>query len=260
MTKQITAAEIHKDFYGAEERLLAEAEALKNYDQREDSVKALRYAKVGFTKSKTVSDHEARTVKIPRSLNMISAISYFRQNYPGNKFITSDEVKVLCKKYGLLLGEARNYIGDMPDKNLVEIENFKLKKEDFKEKIRHVFINDIEPIRYRAITERLVFNHPHRSGQDQMSDRLMAKYMAMMLFASSNATEKSKETEQPAFKICAPAEDFNTAGYEIHDDHKLVYDPIVLQPVGKDGIDGFLIVTAWGDEASDALVVNDIMN
>ena len=33
---------------------------------------------------------------------------------------------------------------------------------------------------------------------------------------------------------------------------KIVPDPVVLQPVRY----GFLIVTAWGDEASDEMVVN----
>ena len=33
-------------------------------------------------------------------------------------------------------------------------------------------------------------------------------------------------------------------------------DPVVLQPVNE----GYLIVCAWGDEASDELVVNSINN
>lgn len=40
-------------------------------------------------------------------------------------------------------------------------------------------------------------------------------------------------------------------GYQI-----VAKDPIILQPV----IGGYLIVTAWGDEAGDNLVVNEVKN
>ena len=37
-------------------------------------------------------------------------------------------------------------------------------------------------------------------------------------------------------------------------------DPVVLQPVNFKGEKYYLIVTAWGDEASDELVVNETLN
>ena len=37
---------------------------------------------------------------------------------------------------------------------------------------------------------------------------------------------------------------------------KHIPDPVVLQPVKG----GYLIITAWGDEASDEIVVNQKMN
>ena len=58
--------------------------------------------------------------------------------------------------------------------------------------------------------------------------------------------------------IAAQEEDFDTRGMYVKG-HKLemsIPDPIVLQPVKG----GYLIVTAWGDEASDAAVVNEIKN
>ncbi|MBK8366268.1 MAG: hypothetical protein IPL10_02335 [Bacteroidetes bacterium] len=41
-------------------------------------------------------------------------------------------------------------------------------------------------------------------------------------------------------------------GGSMPDPNKVIPDPVVLQPVHY----GFLIVTAWGDEASDDIVVN----
>lgn len=43
----------------------------------------------------------------------------------------------------------------------------------------------------------------------------------------------------------------------------IIDDPIVLQPVSKDSLwdlDGFLIVTAWGDEAADTRVTHSKNN
>jgi len=54
-------------------------------------------------------------------------------------------------------------------------------------------------------------------------------------------------------QICAPIKDMNTSGYERrgHNLIKHIPDPIILQPIEG----GYLIVTAWGDEASDELIV-----
>ena len=64
-------------------------------------------------------------------------------------------------------------------------------------------------------------------------------------------------------EICAPVKDFNTKGMELKD-FKLskieIPDPVVLQPVNFKGEKYYLIVTAWGDEASDELVVNETLN
>lgn len=49
-------------------------------------------------------------------------------------------------------------------------------------------------------------------------------------------------------------------GLELKEGYKLtkkhIPDPVVLQPIKN----GYLIITAWGDEASDELVVNQINN
>lgn len=50
-------------------------------------------------------------------------------------------------------------------------------------------------------------------------------------------------------------------GYELVDGYKLIYDPIVsIEVTHKNGIKGEIILTAWGDEASDELVVDQNKN
>lgn len=61
--------------------------------------------------------------------------------------------------------------------------------------------------------------------------------------------------------ICAPVKDMDMTGMEITQGYKMtkkveIPDPVVLQEV----YGGYLIVTAWGDEASDPIVVNPINN
>jgi hypothetical protein len=68
------------------------------------------------------------------------------------------------------------------------------------------------------------------------------------------------------FIIAAPLKDFDTNGMEV-EKFKLIEkkvipvpDPVVMQPVLYNNIEYYLIVTAWGEEASDVDVVNQIMN
>jgi hypothetical protein len=64
-------------------------------------------------------------------------------------------------------------------------------------------------------------------------------------------------------EIVAPLIDFNMTDSEIKD-FKIskieIPDPIVLKPVYFNNQKHYLIVTAWGLEASDEIVVNQKMN
>lgn len=285
--EQVTAKQIHDDFYGAEERLYVEAIGLSKGVLATKISKAERLKKIGFGKAKPVKECKEQEAKRSVSGHLVKAIEYFRTYYPQNKFITEAEVKKLCEKYGLLLGETSNYIGDIPEKNLQDIEKFKLRREDWKEKTEISRMNNFGMfIPEGSIGQSDEFGLFQRAQRRQISrdrslfdsDSLVAQYFALMTQRPTptptpiphpdyftgvdpfNGPEKKKEYEQPAFKICAPKEDFQTSGWEVRDGYRLVYDPIVLQPVSKDGQEGYLIVTAWGDEASDEIVVNESSN
>ena len=70
---------------------------------------------------------------------------------------------------------------------------------------------------------------------------------------------KKRKPLQELLHIVAPQKDFNMDSYEMSG-FKVVKksppDPIVLFKVAH----GFIIVTAWGDEASDPLVMNEKNN
>jgi len=70
---------------------------------------------------------------------------------------------------------------------------------------------------------------------------------------------KGVVSRRMGLKICAPIADMDTTQMRITDGYKMevvIPDPVVLQPVKG----GYFIVTAWGDEASDEIVVNSIQN
>jgi hypothetical protein len=266
-------AEIHEAFYSADERLLQEAKDLLANPAGDKAAKAERIKRLGFGKAQPVKETAERTALASKASSTIKTIEYWRTYYPNNKFITEPEVKRICEKYGLVLGEAGNYLGDIPEKNISEIEAFELRKEDWAQKavvsLMGIFINQYfsipEPPVFESETFGLLSSKPRRTGQRQDED-----YIRQLAFFSGNdpfaiaklikeqpaTPNKKAEKECPAFKICAPQKDFHTSGYVLKEGYILVYDPVVLQPVK----DGYLIVSAWGMEASDELVINHNQN
>lgn len=77
----------------------------------------------------------------------------------------------------------------------------------------------------------------------------------------NDTSAKSASKKETTLRICAPLAEMNTSGYELEDGYKLVYDPIVsIEVTHKNGIKGEIILTAWGDEASDPLVIDQNKN
>jgi hypothetical protein len=255
-TETFTAKQIHEDFYSAHERIYVDAVGMtKRYPvtKTADRLKA-----IGFTSAKPVQQVKEFWEKKSQAPLIIAAIEYYYHRYPQNKFITEEEIKILCKKYGLLYGDASNYIGDIPEKNLAEIEKFKLMEVDWQPMPKGIlhFLEDPS-------------DRTHPIHDEIMRSWEWALRVPRHLFVESDEYRQkpaddysSKETEryQPPFKICAPPQDFNTLGWEVREGYKLVWDPIVIQPVEYKSIKGGLIVAAWGDEASDGIVVNGRKN
>jgi len=116
---------IHNEFDTAADRLLDEA---KSIIANSDIEKGERLKAIGFNNSVPVKNSEVALQK----KQLAEKIEYYQVFYPNNKFITEEEVERICKKYGLLFGETINYIGNIPEKNLKEIEAFVLREEDMK--------------------------------------------------------------------------------------------------------------------------------
>lgn len=230
----VIVEEIHGEFDSASERLLQEAKRIigkSNIDKGE------RLKKLGFSYAAPVQD-SALAVK---KKELADKIEYYKTYYPNNKFITEEEVERICKKYGLLFGESRSYIGDIPEKNLIEIESFVLREEDMQTMTNLMdYFSSRKGMLMRQSAISLL-------GQGFTND-----------YPSYGSAPKDivERKVKPDFKICAPEKDFDTRYMTVRDGFKLEYDPIVLQPVDK----GYLIVSKWGLEGEDNILVNEKMN
>lgn len=124
----VSVQEIHDAFDSASERLLKEAEEILL--KLPDTSKGERMAKLGFYSTPEATKHSNTAHEKNRAEKLANQIRYFQTFYPNNKFITEEMVENICNKYGLLFGASGRYIGDIPEKNLTEIENFKLLEQD----------------------------------------------------------------------------------------------------------------------------------
>lgn len=226
--------QIHKEFETSADKLLQQA--LKHVNETKNVVskeKSSLLKKHGFNMTKEVLEQNKIDKEQALSKSQIETITYYKQNYPFNKFIFPEQVKAICEKYNLVFGEVSDYKGFVPEKNLKEIDNFKLKEEDRVYYRVHLGGLSIERI---PISKK-----EYEESQNSQNFR-------RMYYCS----------EDTRLRICAPIHDMNTSNKKVVDGYKLVpLDPVVLHPV-RGG--GFLVLTAWGDESKDPIIQNEILN
>jgi len=129
--------EIHEAFDKGEQEVIDECTKvlaeLKIPTETQIERKASLMQELGFHASETVEQAKVlkdRTLKIKEERSskelVANTINEFRVSYPKEKFITEDKLNELCKKYNLMYAPIKNYIKDVPEKNLLDIKNRKL--------------------------------------------------------------------------------------------------------------------------------------
>lgn len=271
-TEQQVIAEIHNEFDTAENRLLMEAEnLLKELNietETEMTQKADRLLRLGFTKASPVK--WVKENSLIKTRDHAELIRYYKQTYPFNKFLTEGELERICKKYKLVFAPVSNYIKDVPNKNLEEIENLaSLKFEDRPKdevftKVFYGFdvvgvntvgairlglpfkINDFAATFFKDIDNYLKMNYPQVASRNYICSR----------------GEVHRINKQGLF-ICAPQSHFDLDGLKKQNKYSFmntviteVKDPIVFRYCRG----GIQVITKWGLEAEDKVLVNEIMN
>lgn len=270
-SEQQIVAEIHSEFDTAEDRLLEQADNLLrelNIDtEKSIEQKAQRLSSLGFTKSAPVEwIKNNSSVKIREQAELIK---YYKQNYPFQKFLTEQELERICKKYNLVFAPVGNYIKDVPEKNIKEIETAsQLKatdaaKDDIWCSMHYSGIINIGTIgAKRAGLPFTIKGKNFRNWAD--ADRyLKQKYPHMSDRAYIVNSVTNYQTNKQGLFICAPQKHFDTRGLKKAGKYSFfnvtiteVKDPIVFRYCHG----GVQVLSKWGLGASDEMLVNEINN
>ena len=254
--------DIHNEFYTAGDSILQEAESLLKELEVKDLAKGKRLAALGFGKTREAVVAIETENKLATTKEIADLVMYYRINYPNNKFITEEQVKAICEKYGLVCGDTTMYKGFVPENKLHLIESFNLNKKDIPFACIVDNKGDVRKILNKSDfkeTDTGFFDERIKSGGEGFfscngNGKTYLGYDTTELYGNSSRVMPFDDK----FKICAPLKDMEIPqgkqlkGYKIMD----IPDPVVLQPVRG----GYLIVCAWGDEASDEIVVNQNNN
>jgi len=244
--------EIHNEFNNAGDKLLSEARRIIAGISVGNEQKANTLSQFGFRNSKEVIETEAALKAKKEQEDIAVALEYFSNKFPQYKFITPDMAMNICKKYDLVLGEVGQYKGFVPQKNLSQIERFfegenEINTQYIKTNLMSWNLDDeiLTKEKYEHECEMLAMIH-----ESQIRTRCH--------YPIYRHIEKRKSR----LSIAAPLKDMNTEGYTLKGRlfSREIPDPVVLAPVQHNSTKLFCIITAWGPEQSDEMVVNQKMN
>jgi hypothetical protein len=203
----------------------------------EQSAKDLRA--MGFTSAQNVLDAE------DYKENHRYAAGY-RVKYPNFKFMTIHQMNKLMHRYNLQFAQVKEFMGEIPAKNIAELQKAFIYSEDLD-------INYGTKIA-EAKMIKTSFDDIRNGGLEAMLKNAIRE---------SILDHRKKQPLQPDIKMSL------IDIYRSHPDCVMIAaDPVLFKKpvkyvcpmpfVAVKG--GLLILTAWGDEASDAAVVNEKMN
>lgn len=250
-----TVEQIHREFYTASEKIV-------NFVVPE---KAKILHQLGFTASEDAKDFD------PAREALRDLVLGYQYHYPNNKFITDDEVHRICKKYNLICGPVSAYTGKVPDSKVKDIASFNLhyshaRETEYEYKVTYHQKGDGWTPKWLTASSPWQKKLPKIiSGRYFYSTFDIDSYLNSIYNTGINwLVDKMKEStkEFKGLYICAPEKEMKTDGltkkglFAFLETKRHIEDPVVLHPCKG----GWLILAAWGPEASDQNVVNHKMN
>lgn len=232
---EVTVEMIHNDFWSANDNLLS----LTPFEIDSKTIEKVNKLKeIGVSSRNIVMKEyeklERKVKKIDKLIGYQEFIKKYNAKYPFLKVIDIDSIMELCNKYSLVLNFMGNYIGDIPDKNINEIlHNLSLVSKDD---------------RYSILTN------------NSWSDNKIKRELDLMIAAPRDLFE-NHILDRDKYLTYLP--------HGIEEFTVIVDDPIVLLPVRHNYDEDYfsyspptlyLILSAWGLEANDELVVNEKLN
>jgi len=262
---------IHNEIDTAQDRLLNQAMLLisMNDVSQELKSKADRLLKIGFTSNPLIKDVLNKTNSLVKTTEQANTISHYKTEYPGLKFLTETEFDRICDKYKLIYAPVANYIKDIPEVNLKEIETvIELNPSDYFVNVIQIKVRiDNECISYLTDEEKeLIYvkgfyiNNKDLIGSGSgmygySPDIIVSKLLGRsILFQFSTIhCDIIARVEKSGLFIAAPKSHFNLNGLEKQGKgfFKIFKiepkDPIVFRYVNG----GIQVITKWGNEAND---------
>lgn len=158
--------------------------------------------------------------------------------YPGFKFIATDVMQEVCKKYGLIVGGVDRYKGEVPEWVLGVIERSGVPTKSYQLGVVYNGSGYVEYGRYASMQ----MAQDAAKGLDESAD---GKYMTHISSHSS-------------LLIAAPAKEMEVNRWERVKNGRIVEvkDPIVCIEVTG----GYCVIAAWGEEGQDPRVFNANVN
>ena len=202
----------------------------KNFDTNDFKRKADFLKDIGFTNSIATKIYAG-------IVDNKDLISHYNDTYNGNsKFILEAQLERLCEKYDLYVRSTGHFMGDIPEKNVRDIMNFRVR------------LHDLGFDEYRL--QDMMNKFSYSDSQFTIHSRSF-KYYGVAHFIQIAAIKSLFHPD--AFR---ETQDRIIGVKEIEPKFEVDLDPIVLFKVKG----GYLIITAWGDEANDELVFNQTLN
>ena len=103
--------QIHHEFEVAHEVLLEEAKKHIGIAEAHPVDKVKRMVALGFAQAKQVDETSGIIKQADLSQEQMDIVLEYKRKYPLNKFITEEQVKVICEKYNLVCGEIGKFRG-----------------------------------------------------------------------------------------------------------------------------------------------------
>lgn len=276
--------QIHNEFDSAQERLLAEANKILSEivipQQYQHKTKAERLKEIGFMNTQQVKEYdqacELREKELSRQRQVrdnAELIRYHKQVYPFQKFLTEEELDRICDKYGLVHAPVANYIKDVPEKNLREIEAAKpLVSEDmpfpyYVLKVTRSLVGDAKDIERVKRYGIKLFKEDDALWTDLNA---LFKQRGLNIRTAKEETGPHKGSFREVHKvfnrglfIAAPKSHFDLTGlkndgmFGFKEMFRVeVKDPIVFRYCRG----GIQVLSKWGLEAEDPALLNEINN
>lgn len=268
--KTVSFKEVHKEL---------ELESMflnKKHDISSFKEKGTFLSKIGFENSIATRIYNGVT-------DAQDLINEYKVSYPNYKFILQPQLERVLEKYNLYQRDCKYFMGDIPEKNIKDIQNFKVNYEDFPKNLRNTFKDTIEKV--YSLLNSVKRNNPNFPALSYLKSIEYVVNVTTKLAYKAKNHESNKITidivmdclnginttnlavTYSPLTICAVESLFNQDAWkegkqriigkkEIEAKSQVDLDPIVLFEVEG----GYLIVTAWGDEANDELIFNESLN